>query len=147
MDVAGESEAGKIIDQPLPEPAGAGKPVDFLGREAQVLEKIERLLEPGRDQETASRRQPADEELEHRRSGLAMIQVGLNHVELIEIGEQRVRRPIHVGHLANAIKAEFAAGRQPRNARFANGVKTPNSDRRQAACLVSRVISRMTRSR
>ena len=53
MDIAGEAKLGEIIEQPLSEPAGLRQPGDFLRREAQPFEKIERLLESGREQEAA----------------------------------------------------------------------------------------------
>ena len=66
------------------------------GEKRRVSRILERLLESGRDQETASRRQPAHEQLEHRGLGLAALEIGLQHVELVEIGEQRIPRRIHV---------------------------------------------------
>ena len=95
VHVAGEAKRGKIVEQPHPEPAAARQPLDLLRREAQLFE-VERLLEPGRHHEAASGREVAEEELEYRGLRLAMIQVGLNHVELVEIGQQRRRDVIHL---------------------------------------------------
>src|SRR5271166_619063 len=55
----------------------------------KLLEEIERLLKAGREQESPPGGQLAHEELEHRGLRVAMIQVGLHHVELVKIGEQR----------------------------------------------------------
>ena len=90
MDVAGEAKVGEVrSSNPSPNRPRAREPVDLVGGEAQVLEEVERLFEAGGHQEAAPRRQPADEEFEHRRLGLAMVQVGLDHVELVEVGQQR----------------------------------------------------------
>ena len=51
----------------MAEPAAAAEPVDLVGREAQVLEEFERLLETGRNQKSTPRRQLAHEEFEDRR--------------------------------------------------------------------------------
>jgi len=60
-----------------------------------VLQIVERLVKPRRHQETAPRRQLAGKELEHRRLRLAAIQISLDHVHLVEIGEQRTGQWIH----------------------------------------------------
>ena len=87
MHVAGEAEGGKIIEQVVAEASGAFEPVDVGGGELQRLEIIERVVEPGGEQEAAPRRQPPHEEFEHRLLVLAAIQIGLDHVEFVEIGE------------------------------------------------------------
>jgi len=90
VDVAAEAEVGEIIEQVVAEPAGAPEPGDLRGREARVFKKIERLLQPGGEEKAAAGRQRADEELEYRGFRLAMIQVGLHHVELVKVRQQRV---------------------------------------------------------
>ena len=94
MHVAGEAQGGKIVEHPLSEAAAAFEPGDVLLRKTQRFEKIERLLEPGRHQEAPPRRQLAHEELEHRGLALVMIEIGLHHVELVEIGQQRAGRGV-----------------------------------------------------
>jgi hypothetical protein len=96
VDVAAEAELAQIIEQVVAEPAGASEPVDLRGREAGVFEKIERLLQSGGDEEAAAGRQRADEELEHRGFRLAMIQVGLHHVELVKVRQQRAWALTHI---------------------------------------------------
>jgi len=103
MHVAGEAEAAQIIEQIFPEAAGAFEPVDLGGGELQRLEIIERVIEAGGEQEGAPRRQPPHEKLEHRLAVLATIQIGLDHVELVEIGEQRTGR----GHHGASRRASF----------------------------------------
>ena len=56
---------------------------------AQLLEEIERLFEPSHHQEAAPFRQLAHEQLEDRRLGLAVGQIGLDHIELVQVGEER----------------------------------------------------------
>ena len=91
VDVAGEAKLGEIIEQVLTEPAGALEPVDLGCREAQAFEIIERLLQAGRDEKAAAPRQIADEKLEDSGLGLTMVQVGLDHVDLVEVRQQRAR--------------------------------------------------------
>ena len=106
VHVAAETEVAQIIEQVLLEPAGALQPGDLVRREAKVLQKIERLLQPGRQQKSAPRRQGAGEKFEHRRIGIAMVQIGLGHVELVEVGEQRADRFIGAILSAPAIAGE-----------------------------------------
>ena len=86
VHVAREAECREMIKQALVEAAASCEPVNLLCREAQSFKEIERLLKSGRYQEAASRREFAYEELKYRRLCLAMIQVRLEHVELVEIG-------------------------------------------------------------
>ena len=72
------------------------EPVEIALREAEVFEEGEHLVETGGDEKAALARKPPDEELEHRRLGLAMGEIGFHHVELVEIGHQGVRREIHL---------------------------------------------------
>lgn len=89
MNLAAEAESGKIIEEVFIESTGALEPIDVGGREAKLVQKIQRLRQPGGEQESAPRRQAAHEQFEHRRVGVAMIQIGLNHVDLIKVGQQR----------------------------------------------------------
>jgi hypothetical protein len=84
-----------MIEEALSEPSALLEPVELLGREAQAFEEVERLLEPGGDEEPALGRELAHEELEHRGSRLPVIQVGLDHVELVEVGEERALSRVH----------------------------------------------------
>lgn len=85
-------QAGQRIDEVLAEAAAAGQPVELRVGEAQALEVVEHLLEAGRDEEVAALRHLAHEELEHRGPVHAAVEIGLQHGELVEIGEQRARR-------------------------------------------------------
>ena len=95
MHIAGEPEVGEIVDEIVAKASGALEPVDFRRREAQRLQIIERILEPCRQQETAPRRQPPHEEFEHGLLVLATIQIGLDHVEFVEIGGERAGEGCH----------------------------------------------------
>src|SRR5262249_13336813 len=90
MHLAGEAKRRQIFEQVVAKAAAVLEPFDLLDREAQAFEIVERLLETRRHEKPAPRRELAHEELEDRGPGLPMIQIGLNHSELIEIGEQRV---------------------------------------------------------
>ena len=52
----------------------------------QGFKIAERLLQPGRHQKAPVWRKLAHEKLEHGRFRLAVVQIGLHHIELIEIG-------------------------------------------------------------
>ena len=95
MHVAGEAEGGQIIEQVFAEASGALEPVDLGFGKLQRFEIIERVGEPGREQKAAPRRQPPHEELEHRLLVLSPVQIGLDHVEFVEVGEQRTGRGRH----------------------------------------------------
>jgi hypothetical protein len=89
VDFAGEAEIAEVFEKVVVKSPGALEPIDVGGREAKILKKIERLMQSGGEQEAAPRRQAADEEFEHCRIGVAMIQISLDHVDLIKIGQQR----------------------------------------------------------
>lgn len=88
VDITGEAERGEALKQAPAESAALREPVDLLGGKMQPLEEVERLFEAGCDQEPASCRKFAHEEFEYRCLRLATIQVCLDHVELIKIGQQ-----------------------------------------------------------
>ena len=74
VDVAGEAKPRELVEQALPKrPVRASQSMSSAEKR-RLFEKVERLLEPGRHQEAAPRRQLAHEELEYRGLGLAMIQ-------------------------------------------------------------------------
>ena len=93
----------QIVEQVVAEAAGAFEPIDLGGGERKRLQIIERVLEPGGEQEAAPRRQPAHEEFEHRLLVLAPIQIGLDHVEFVEVGGEGTGR----GHHGLSQRADF----------------------------------------
>ena len=97
IDVAGEAQTREVIEESIRKPIVLPEPIDLFVRELQVLEKVERLLQSCRHEEASARWKPTHEELEYSRICLAMVQVRLKHVQLIQIGQQRACRRIHVG--------------------------------------------------
>jgi hypothetical protein len=86
VHVAGEAECREVIDEIAAEAFRALQPVNLMRRETQRLEIGERIVEAGGEKKAAPFRQPPDEELEHGLLVLAAVQVGLDHVELVEVG-------------------------------------------------------------
>ena len=88
-DVAGEAEFREIVEKfaaDIAEDRMLAQVVNFLRGEVHVLEKIERLFEPGGDQIIALRRKMADEQFE-RGAGLeAGLQIARRHRQFVEIG-------------------------------------------------------------
>ena len=91
MHIAGEAKLAQVVEQIPAEPAGGLEPFEFRRREAKVFEVVERLLEAGRKEKAAAGGQAADEEFENGGFRLAVIQVGLHHVDLIKVGQQCAR--------------------------------------------------------
>ena len=97
MHVAAKAQRREIVEHAFPEPTIVRKPIDLAGREAQILQKVERLFETRRHQELPPGGKRADEKLKDRGLRMAVVQVGLDHVELIKVGEQRGRNVVHAG--------------------------------------------------
>ena len=89
MHIAREAERREVIDEIAAEALGALQPVNLTRREPQRLEIGEGIVEACGKQKTAPFRQAADEELEHGLLVLATVQIGLDHVELVEVGGER----------------------------------------------------------
>src|SRR6516164_4560330 len=87
MHVAAEAEIRELVEQPLLEASCAGEPIDLLGAETEIFEEIERLFEAGDYQEASLRRQFAYKKFEDSSLRVTMIQVCLDHIELIKIRE------------------------------------------------------------
>src|SRR6185369_10851367 len=102
VHVAGEAEGGEIIEEVLPEAPGLLQPGDLCVRKAQRLEIIERIGEPRRQQKTAPGRQAPHEEFEYGLLILAAVQVGLDHVEFIEVGNEGTGGGRHDASLSRA---------------------------------------------
>ena len=128
MDVAGKPERGEVVDQIVAEPAGALQPGDVGFGELKILEIGEGVVEPGREQEAAPRRQPPHEELEHRLTGFATVQIGLDHVEFVEVGGEAF---VCHGRLRAVRDFSRNSGRPARQAR--------SSARRLAYAIVNRL--------
>src|SRR5262249_19745910 len=96
MDVAGEPEFSEIVDQVVAESSRAFEPIDFSSRKAQCLEVGEGILKPCREQESAAGWEPPHEKLKNGRLVLTAIQVGLDHIEFVEVSAERAGRWRHV---------------------------------------------------
>jgi len=88
MHVAGESQRGQVVEKGRLEYPLGGQPGQLRGAEAQLLEVVERLLQPRGQIEVATGRQLSSEELEHRGLGHAALEVPLQHGQLVEVGKQ-----------------------------------------------------------
>jgi len=90
VDVAGEAQFGEIFEERGLEVAAALEVGEGLGREAQVIEVGERLLEAGDQQKAAVWRQAADVEVEGRNAIVHPLgEIARRHGELVEVGGQR----------------------------------------------------------
>jgi hypothetical protein len=83
MHVPAEAEVGKSVEQRISEAPGRGKPIDVLGREPQPFQVIEDLFEPGCDQKSPSAGKLAEKEFKHSCLRVPMLEIRLQHVELI----------------------------------------------------------------
>jgi hypothetical protein len=109
VDGAGEAQRREMIDEALLEQrlavgaAQRSKVFTVAGVEREMLEVVERLVEPGRDRMTTAERMPAEMEMEH---ALALRDAGLpvpvRHRELIQVGQEREGRTIEIVELAHA---------------------------------------------
>src|SRR6185437_11616974 len=59
--------------------------------EAQLFEEIQRLVQASRDEEVPPRGKIAEKQFKDGRLGLPMIQIGLDHVELIQVSQEGAR--------------------------------------------------------
>ena len=75
--------------------AAAADPVELFRAEGEPLGEVERLLEPRGNEEVASRRQLAHEQLEDGRLRHFALVIRLQHGELVQVGEQRARQRDH----------------------------------------------------
>src|SRR5437879_1399768 len=101
--LAREAELFQVFHQRRAEATALGDPVQLPRREAQILQIAQGLLEAGHHQKPATRRQLAHEELEDRRVLHALLDIPLQHGELVEIGQKRARRPAHAARFSNRI--------------------------------------------
>ncbi|GBD41042.1 hypothetical protein HRbin39_00417 [bacterium HR39] len=89
VHVAGKAPPGEELDGGFGKAAALAQPAQLPFAEAGRFQELHHLFEAGSDQEVAARRQRAHEELEARRRRHPGLEIGLVHVELVEIGEQR----------------------------------------------------------
>src|SRR6516164_8338261 len=89
VDVAGEAKRPEGGDEAVRKLAQSADDVEFLRGEGEGLEELQSLLEPRRHQKTAMRGQLANEKLEDRGLGQAVLEISSQHIELVEIRQQR----------------------------------------------------------
>ncbi len=87
MDLAAEAESRQPIDEVVAEAAAVSQPGELILAKAKVLEVVEGLFEPGGEQEVALRGQGAHEEFEDRGVVHALVEIGLQHGEFVEVGQ------------------------------------------------------------
>ena len=75
--------------------AMGAQPRELVLGHAELFEVVEHLLQSGGDQKIAPRRQRAHEEFEHCGVGHALVEIGLQHRKLIQIGQQRALALAH----------------------------------------------------
>ena len=94
VNVAREPQLCQVVEQAPAEASGPVEPVEIVRGEATAFRGIAAPAPARRDQETPPRRKLPHEELEDGRFRLAMIQISLDHVELVEIGQKGLAAPI-----------------------------------------------------
>ncbi|MNN65523.1 hypothetical protein D3C81_1810320 [compost metagenome] len=117
MHVAGEAQLRQVVDEGRPEHALPAQPLQFGRGETQAFQVVQGLLQAGGDVEVAAGRQLAGEELEHRRVEHAVLEIALQHGQLVQVGEQdpgRGKAWWLVGHGASSPLGSFLnAARTP----------------------------------
>ena len=117
VHLAGETQVRQPPGEFLAEASAAPDPIKLLLGETQVLEELKRLFEAGGDEKGAVRRQPPHEEFEHRDVVHVLLEICLQHGELVQVGEQRAFERIdHVVGAGWRYAASWASvhGRAPR---------------------------------
>lgn len=87
-DVAAEAEVAQRLQEGRAEAPAVRQPTQFIRGEAQALEIVEGLFDARDEQEVARLGQAAHEQLEHRPVLHALVEVGLQHRQLVQVGEQ-----------------------------------------------------------
>ncbi len=108
-DVSGEPEVPQPVEEARGELTEAGEMRHGLCVERKSLEESEHVVETAGDEEVAGRRRLAHEEVERRARLQSFLEVRLEHLELVEIGEQRRIRIVHPGHSITAPAATTSA--------------------------------------
>lgn len=101
------------------------------------MKKIRRLLQPGGEQNPRRGGKTAHEQFEDRGGGVAMIQIDLNHLDLIEVGRQRAGFGFQCDDSFQPANREYdcpydAIGLSQRNS--GNRAKSPSVEQRVSPC-------------
>ena len=83
-----EAQLAQPVGETCREQAAARHPLELLVGEARLLDEVEHLLQPGRDEERALGGQLAHEEFEGGDAVHAVLPVRLQHRQLVEVGQQ-----------------------------------------------------------
>ena len=92
VDVAGERELGERIDERSVEAPARREPRQVVRVEVKRRQVVDELGEPRGHEEAAPGRHGADEELEGRAPVHALGPIGLEHRELVQVGQQDTLR-------------------------------------------------------
>jgi len=88
-------------------------PVELFSAEAYRFKQLQGLGEPRGHQEVALRRELPDEELEDGDVGHLLLVVGLQHRQLVQVGEQGAGERVHPATVGAAGPMAFDAGQRP----------------------------------
>src|SRR6516165_3920296 len=97
VDITAETEFGEVLEHLTSKAPAPFQPIEILGGEAQILQEVEYPLQACRNEKPALSRQLANEEFENRDLRLSMVQIRLDPVQLVEVGEQCAGCGIHRG--------------------------------------------------
>jgi len=98
VHAAGEAEVGEVGERRVVDDAVVAQPVELGRAEAEVGDRLEHAPRAGDDAEPATARQAAPEHLEHAPPmGATRPQRGLDHRQLVAVGEQRCRHALSLG--------------------------------------------------
>ena len=89
IDVAGEAECRQRLQGLIREP-GLTEPVETFLFEAGAFQELDRLFKTSGNQEVPARRKLAHEQLEASRVRQAPLDIGLEHRQLVVVGQQEV---------------------------------------------------------
>ena len=130
MQIAREPQRSEPLEKRLAEEPRRAQLREILAREMQVAQIVDGLLEPGRDQEVAHRRQPAHEQLEGGRFEHPAVEVRLQHRELIQVGQQRAHA---LDRHRRALRARVRRGhcRSVRDRRRSHQIRSCRKRRRE----------------
>ena len=141
VHVAAEAERGQVIDELARELRQRGDILQRFRGERHRLQVVQGVVQPGRDQVVALPREPAREQVEDGGLHQALAQVGLEHLELVEVGQEGgvgVRDP-------RAARRHALAHRQATSSMSAPAVRISSTARSPSpgSTSAARVASRM----
>ena len=103
MHVAGEPQGFQIVQARSTEPSGLCEPFQLSLADVQLFQEAQDLLQACGHQEATLGRQPPDEKLKDSRVHHALLDVGLHHGELIEVGQENGGAGVHSERLSRRV--------------------------------------------